>query len=122
MADPEEEPNSEDEKIVTEAKEHFHLCEDWESYARDLYVEDDKFGHADSDNQYQWPNQLRTDRLLQQRPTLTVNKVRIHCLQIVNDAKQNKVGIVVHPTSNEATYEAAEVFEDVIRHIEYRSR
>jgi len=121
MADPEEKP-PDDDKVVTEAKEKFALCEDWESYARDMYVDDDKFGHADADNQFAWPNQLLSDRLLQQRPTLTVNKVRIHCLQIVNDAKQNKVGIVVHPTTNEATYEAAEVFEDVIRHIEYRSR
>lgn len=122
MADPEEDEDSGDAGIVSEAKERFALCENFESYARDLAVEDDKFGHADADNQYQWPNQLLTDRLLQQRPTLTVNKVRIHCLQIVNDAKQNKPGIIVHPTTNEATYEAAEVFEDVIRHIEYRSR
>jgi hypothetical protein len=111
---------SEDEEIVTEAKKRFAMCEDWESYARDMYVEDQKFGHADADNQYQWPNQLLTER--KQRPSLTVNKVRIHCLQIINDAKQNKAGIVVHPTTNEATYEAAEIYEDVIRHIEYRSR
>ncbi len=111
-----------DEAIIKEAKRRFAMCEDWESHARNLYVDDFKFGHADSDNMDQWPDQLLTSREIDQKPTLTVNKTRIHCLQIVNDAKQNKAGIVVHPTTNEATYEAAEVFEDVVRHIEYQSR
>lgn len=113
---------SDDDKIVAEAKKRFAFCETWETHARQMYVEDYKFGHADSDNQDQWPNQLLTSREVDQKPTLTVNKTRIHCLQIINDAKQNKAGIVVHPTTNEATYEAAEVYEDVVRHIEYMSR
>lgn len=113
---------SDDEKITTEAKRRFAMCEDWENHARNLWVDDFKFGHADSDNMDQWPDQLLTSREIDQKPTLTVNKTRIHCLQIINDAKQNKAGIVVHPTTNEATYEAAEVFEDVVRHIEYQSR
>lgn len=113
---------SEDDKIIDEAKKRFSLCEDWESHARNLYVDDYKFGHADSDNMDQWPDQLLTTREIEQKPTLTVNKTRIHCLQIINDAKQNKAGIKVHPTTNEATYEAAEVYEDVVRHIEYQSR
>lgn len=113
---------TDEDEVVSEAKKRWDICVDYESYSRDMYVDDDKFGHADSDNQYQWPNQLLTDRLLQQRPTLTINKARIHALQVINDAKQNKVGINVHPTTTEATYEAAQVFEDVVRHIEYRSK
>lgn len=111
-----------DEKDLKEAKERFAFCEDYESHARMLYMEDYRFGHGDSDNMAQWPDQLLVNRELDQKPTLTINKTRVHCLQIVNDAKQNKPGIVVHPTTNEATYEAAEVFEDVVRHIEYESR
>lgn len=122
MSDTDDLKATDDEKIVSEAKKRFGRCEEWESHARNLFVEDMKFAHADSDNMYQWPNQLLTSRELQQRPTLTVNKTRIHCLQIINDAKQNKPGVVVHPTTNEASFEAAQVFEDVIRHIEYRSR
>lgn len=123
MTDTDDRANTEaDEKIVAEAKKRFSFCEDWESHARNLYVEDFRFGHADSDNMDQWPNALLTSRELDQKPTLTVNKTRIHCLQIINDAKQNKAGIVVHPTTNEATYEAAEVYEDVVRHIEYMSK
>lgn len=113
---------TDDDKVVTEAKTRFTRCEAWESHARNMFIEDQKFGHGDSDNQYQWPNAQLTTRELDQRPILTVNKTRVHCLQIINDAKQNKPGIVVEPTTNEASYDAAEVFEDVVRHIEYRSR
>lgn len=113
---------TDDEKIVAEAKKRFAWCQDWEAHARQMWSEDYRFGHADSDNLDQWPNQLLVSRELEQKPTLTVNKTRVHCLQIINDAKQNKPGIVVHPTSTEATYEAAQVYEDVVRHIEYMSR
>lgn len=109
-------------KIVEEAKRRFSFAEGYEGYARNLWEADYEFGHADSDNMAQWPDQQLTAREINQKPTLTVNKVRVHCLQIINDAKQNKAGIVVHPTTTDATYEAAEVFEDVVRHIEYASR
>ena len=121
MSDDNEAP-SDDDKIITEAKKRFATCEAWEGHFRGLYIEDQKFAHGDSDNLYQWPNALLTSRELDQRPTLTVNKTRIHCLQIINDGKQNKPGVKVEPANNEASYDAAEVFEDVVRHIEYRSR
>lgn len=114
--------SKDDEKIITEAKRRFAECEQWETYSRQMYVSDYEFGHGDSDNMAQWPDQLLTTREVDQKPTLTVNKTRVHCLQIINDGKQNKAGIVVHPTTNEATYDAAEVYEDVVRHIEYISR
>lgn len=113
---------TEDEEIIREAKKRFSACAAWYSHSRQMFVEDMKFAHGDSDNQYQWPDQLLTTRELDQRPTLTINKTRIHCLQIINDAKQNKPGIVVEPTTDDASYEAAQVFEDVVRHIEYRSK
>lgn len=115
-------PGQTDEDIIQEAKKRFAACEYWESHARQMFLEDFKFGHGDSDNQAQWPDSLLVTRELDQKPTLTINKTRIHCLQIINDAKQNKAGIVVHPTTNEATFQAAEVMEDIVRHIEYQSR
>jgi len=113
---------TEDDKIVKEAKKRFELCESWESHARAMFIEDMKFAHGDADNQYQWPNEMLRARDVDQKPTLTINKVRQHCLQIINDAKQNKPGVVVHPTTDDASYEAAQVFEDVVRYIERESR
>ena len=110
-----------DEKIVTEAKKRFDKCKEWESAARALWVEDTRFVEGDSDNNYQWDTTVRAARLKQQRPCLTINKVRQHCLQIVNDARQNKAQIRINATGNGASYQSAKVFEGIARHIEYQS-
>ncbi len=107
--------------ILAEARGRFKAVELWESTARRLYLDDVRFGQGDSDNGWQWPDHLRRSRDREGRPALTVNKVRQHCLQIVNDARQNKVAIQITPTGDQASYEAAQAFEDVVRHIEYRS-
>lgn len=112
---------SEDDKIIEEAQKRFRLCEKWESDARNLFLDDIKFCNADSDNGYQWPNDIRRNRDVDERPCLTVNKTRQHCLQIINDAKQNKPSVAVKAVGNGATYESAQIFEGVIRHIEYIS-
>lgn len=113
---------SDDEKIVKEAQDRFERCESWESTARDNAREDLRFVNGDSENGYQWPNDMLTSRQAKSRPCLTMNKVRQHCLLIENDAKQNKPSVNIHPSSEEASYEGAQVFEDMIRHIEYASR
>lgn len=107
------------EKIVKEAKERFELCRSWEADSRKRFVEDSKFANGDSDNQWQWNTDLITAR--SGKPSLTINKVQQHNFQITNDAKQNKPGVNIRPVGDEATYEAAEVFEGIVRHIEYQS-
>lgn len=114
-------PISADDKIVTEAKKRFRRCEEWESTARARFLDDLKFANGDAYNRYQWPTdlyQLRDDDSL---PCLTINKTRQHNLQIINDARQNKSSIKISPTGGGATYESAQVFEGVVRHIEYIS-
>lgn len=110
-----------DPKIVAEAVRRFRQCEDWESRARKLFLEDLKFSNGDSDNGYQWPNEIRRNRDVDERPCLTINKVHQHNLQIINDAKQNKPRCKVNPVGTGATYEASQVFEGIFRHIEYIS-
>lgn len=108
-------------KIYDEARERFRHCEEWESETRKMFIEDYKFANADSHNGWQWPQDIRRDRDIDQRPCLTVNKVRQHNLQIINDAKQNKPGIIVRATGGGASYESAQVLAGIIRHIEYKS-
>lgn len=110
-----------DEKLIHEAQDRFKKCMAWESLARKNWLEDYKFVNADAVNGYQWPNELRKNRDIDARPCLTINKTRQHCLQIINDAKQNKPGVAVRPTGNGATYEAAQMWEGMMRHIEYIS-
>lgn len=110
-----------DEKIIARAKRRYHYCEQWESNFRKLFLDDVKFANADSDNHYQWPNNIRQTRDIEQRPCLTINRTQVHNLQIINDAKQNKATVKIIPVGDGATKESADVFEGVIRHIEYIS-
>ena len=114
--------NTSDDPVIRRAKEHFKRGMKWEATARQRWVNDRKFAEADSDNFYQWPDQVRRNRDVEARPCLTLNKTRQHNLQIINDAKQNKPGIKVSPTGNEATYEAAQCVQNLFRHIESKSK
>lgn len=108
-----------DAKIILEAQIRFKACEEWEQTAWTLYEEDIKFAEADSDNGYQWPAVVSSQR--GERPSLTINKVRQHNLQIINDAKMNKPGIKYRAVGDGASAEGAQVFEGIARHIEYIS-
>lgn len=109
------------EKILKEAKDRFKACKEWESNARQLNLDDLKFVEADSDNGYQWPNDVRKSRDVDQRPSLTINKTRQHCLMIINDCKQNKPAVKIRAAGGGATFQAAQVLEGLVRHIEYQS-
>lgn len=114
----------EEREIVRRAQKRFKAAQDWESGARQRLVDDLKFAEADSDNLYQWDQgtyNSRTNDPNGPRPCLTINKVRQHNLQILNDARQNKASIDIRPTGDGATYDSAKIFEGVVRHIEYRS-
>lgn len=119
-----DEPNTQEEldnEILLEAKKRFKICEDWESQARVYFNYDYKFANADSNNMYQWDNWVVGDRIDNQRPCLTINKTQQHNLQIINDGKQNKPGVNIRPVGGDASFEAAQVFQEVTRHIEYIS-
>lgn len=112
-----------DEEILREARERYRQGMDWEGEFRQSFVDDVRFCNGDADNRWQWDSDLLSDRdgHTPPRPSLTINKTRQHCLQIVNDARQNKPQIRITAVSDEATKEAADVFEGIVRHIEYIS-
>lgn len=112
---------SEDEKIVQEAKDRFKRAEDWEIEFWRLYVMDVKFALGDSDNGWQWPDDLRKDRDTNKRPTLTINKVGPLCRLITNDQRQNKSSVTIRPANDAASYDAAQIYEGLVRQIEYAS-
>lgn len=115
---PKEDPKA---KIVAEAKERFARCEEAESEFRKRFVEDLRFANGDSDNGWQWPDQIRTTREGDARPCLTINKTRQHNLQIINDAKQNKPSVKTLPVDGQADIEIAKILDGIVRHIEYNS-
>jgi hypothetical protein len=110
-----------DKITLQTAKDRFKRCQDWEGSARKRFVEDRKFANADSDNGWQWDDGVRDARNLDKRPSLTINKTRQHNLQIINDAKKNKPEIRLRPVGDGASYQSAQVFQSIARHIEYIS-
>lgn len=112
---------SKDDQIIIEAKRRFKACEEWEAQARANFDYDYKFANADSINMFQWDSWVVGDRIANDRPCLTINKTKQHNLQIVNDGKQNKPGVNIRPVGDTASFEAAQIFQEVVRHIEYIS-
>lgn len=107
--------------LVQEAKDRFKRCQEWEGEARKRYIADRKFANADSDNMWAWDDRIAGDRIRDNRPMLTINEINQHNLQIINDAKKNKPEIRIRPVGDGATYQSAQVFQSVARHIEYIS-
>ena len=123
-SEPVPQDESPDDKIVREAKKRFKRVAEWEATSRKRWLDDVKFCNGDADNLFQWPDNVRDARAYgtsDERPCLTINKTQQHVFQIVNDGRQNKSSVKIKPVGDEATYEAAQVLEGLVRHIEYVS-
>lgn len=103
--------------ILKEAQEAFKECEEAENDNRLAALEDLRFGRLS----IQWPDAVKQQRELEGRPCLTSNLLAPAIRQVVNDARQNRPSISVHPVDNEADPETAEVIAGLIRNIEASS-
>jgi hypothetical protein len=106
-----------DDDILREAKDAFVLAADAEAENRREALDDIRFARLGE----QWPERVRRDRELEGRPCLTINRLPSFIRQVVNDARQNKPAIAVHPVDDAADPQTAEVFSGLIRHIEQSS-
>src|SRR5215472_13434093 len=70
----------------------------------------------------QWENGEDNQRRQNDRPALTINKLPPFVDQIVNEERKNRPGVSVSPVGGGADPETAEIFEGIIRHIEYASQ
>lgn len=105
------------ETIIQEARERFKESEDGTALEREAAYEDITFARLSD----QWPDNIRKQRQEEGRPCLTINRLPAFIRQVVNDARQNKPAITVHPVDNGADVEAAEVINGLVRAIERRS-
>jgi hypothetical protein len=106
-----------DDDILKEAKAAFDLAADAEAENRREALDDLRFARLGE----QWPEKVRRERELEGRPCLTINRLPAFIRQVVNDARQNKPAIAVHPVDDGADPDTAEVFNGLIRHIEQSS-
>jgi len=114
-----------DEEILAEARARLQTAIGATSTNRETQIDDLKFYAGDSDNMFQWPGEVLQTRTsaagLPTRPTLTINKLPQHVHQVTNEQRMNRPGIKVIPSDDEAQEEVAEIYNGVIRHIEYIS-
>lgn len=106
-----------DKDTLAEALEEFRLSEDSEAENRKQWLDDIKFARLGE----QWPDGVKRQRELEGRPCLTINRLPAMVRSVLNDARQNKPAIKVHPVDSGAKRETAEILNGLIRNIEYTS-
>lgn len=98
------------EFIVTALK-RFALCEDAERENRKDGLEADKFSIGD-----QWPDVVKADRQIDNRPCLVINQIPKFIRDVTNEQRMNRPSIKISPTDDQ-TIETADVQEGMIRYI-----
>lgn len=109
-----------DKSVVELAKERFERCREAYSSTRALAILDTKFVMGDSDNGWQWPDEIMKGRG-EDRPCLTVNMTAQHCNQIINNIRQNRPSARILPADNHADKKSAEIIGGLIRNIQVAS-
>ena len=97
------------------------------SESREDELDDLRFMAGSPDNQWQWPADVLATRgsvqgqTINARPCLTINKLPQHVRQVTNEQRQNRPSGKVIPADDKADVEVAEIFDGMVRHIEYIS-
>jgi len=107
-----------DEKLLDQAKTSFEQATDAFEKNQNRYEDDIRFARMGE----QWGSTDVEERKNQGRPSLTVNRMPSFIRQVVNDARQNKPSIKVHPFDDQADPETAEILNGIIRNIEQISK
>jgi hypothetical protein len=97
------------------------------SSSRNDELDDLRFMAGSPDNNWQWPSNVLATRgnvqgqTINARPCLTINKLPQHVRQVTNDQRQNRPSGKVIPADDRADPQVAEIYDGVVRHIEYMS-
>jgi hypothetical protein len=116
-----------EEKILSTARSRLNMAISSYSESREDELDDLKFFAGSPDNHWQWPADVLATRgavqgqTINARPCLTMNKLPQHVRQVTNDQRQNRPAIKVIPVDDRADIEVAEIFDGMMRHIEYIS-
>lgn len=111
MADKTKEKSSD---LLVQGRKAFDRCSSAEKENRQTALDDIKFARLSE----QWPSDIVKQRELEKRPCLTINKMKPFIRQVVNDARQNRPQIKVHPVDDTGDVETAKIINGIIRNIE----
>jgi hypothetical protein len=118
---------SSESNVLATARTRLNMAIAALSESREDEIDDLKFYAGSPDNHWQWPADVLATRgavqgqTINARPCLTVNKLPQHVRQVTNDQRQNRPSGKVIPADDHADVEVAEIFNGMVRHIEYIS-
>ena len=113
--------------VLSTMRSRFTMAMSAMSESREDELDDLRFMAGSPDNQWQWPADVLATRgsvqgqTINARPCLTINKLPQHVKQVTNEQRQNRPSGKVIPADDKADVEVAEIFEGMVRHIEYMS-
>ena len=116
-----------DSSVLATARSRLDMAISALSDSRKDEIDDLKFYAGSPDNRWQWPADVLATRgavqgqTINARPCLTINKLPQHVRQVTNDQRQNRPTGKVIPADDKADVAVAEVFNGMVRHIEYIS-
>ena len=119
--------NDADDDLLAQARDRLTTALAALGESREDELDDLKFMAGNPDNQWQWPADVLATRgavqgqTINARPCLTINKLPQHVKQVTNDQRQNRPSGKVIPADDKADIEVAEIFDGIVRHIEYIS-
>ena len=108
-------PAADDAAVIEECIHRMHISVTADSENRAQAMDDLRFKNGE-----QWDPAVKAQRVRDQRPCLTMNKLPTFVHQVTNAQRQAVPSINVHPVSD-GDKEGAEIRQGVIRHIEYAS-
>jgi hypothetical protein len=104
-----------DAALIKEARDRFKVAADAESKLRKAQQDDKRFAAGD-----QWPDEIKRQREAEQRPCLTIDRLKPQIKQVTNQQRSMRPAIKVAPATG-GDKDTAEVYRDLCRTIEYRS-
>lgn len=107
------------EDVLDEACARFSSAWDEDKENRDNHLADFRFVYVPG-SQYEPDLRARRDRW--KLPSLEFNQLPQFIHQVVNDQRQNRPGIRVHAAGGDASDDVAEIFQGLVRGIEYDSQ
>jgi hypothetical protein len=118
---------SDKSELLAEMRTRMQSAQAAFSLTRQAELDDLRFMAGSPDNNWQWPQDVLATRgsvqgqTVNARPCLTINKLPQHVRNVTNEQRQNRPSGKVIPADDRADPEVAEIFDGIVRHIEYMS-
>jgi hypothetical protein len=118
---------SDKSELLAEMRTRMQSAQSAFSLTRQAELDDLRFMAGSPDNNWQWPQDVLATRgsvqgqTVNARPCLTINKLPQHVRNVTNEQRQNRPSGKVIPADDRADSEVAEIFDGIVRHIEYMS-